>query len=47
MATSKSLKTAVKTETDKAEKSASTGNVKTTKAPPDLPTGTRRGQPSE
>ena len=45
MATSKSLKKAVKTEVAEASKDAKTGDVKTTKAPADLPTGQRRHLP--
>jgi hypothetical protein len=48
MAKSKSLKTAVKEEVKEAAKEAETGNVSTSKAPPqpvDLPTNTRRHLP--
>lgn len=49
MSSSKSLKTAVKTEVKQAEKAAQTGNVTTSKAPPapvDLPTGARSHPPA-
>jgi hypothetical protein len=42
---SKSLEKAVDKEVKKAETEAKTGNVKTEKAPVDLPTGTRRFHP--
>lgn len=48
MATSKSLKTAVKKEVREAANEAKTGNVSTSKAPPqpvDLPTGARSHPP--
>jgi len=48
MATSKSLKTAVKTEAKQAEAAAKTGDVKTvpeTKGPADLATGARSHPP--
>lgn len=50
MAESKNLKTAVAKETKAAEAKVETGNVSTSKAPPqpsDLPTGTRRSHPPE
>jgi hypothetical protein len=46
MAQSKSLKSAVKAEVKEASAEAKTGNVKTTKAPADLPTGQRRSHPA-
>jgi hypothetical protein len=42
---SKSLKKADAAEVKEAADEAKTGNVKTEKAPPDLPTGTRRNLP--
>jgi hypothetical protein len=58
MATSKSLRKAVKTEVKEAKRDADTGNEQTISQGPgtlrkaagmsaDLPTGTRRGQPPE
>ena len=52
MASSKSLKTAVKAEVKEAQKEARTGDVTTAKAPPkpsepvDLPTGARSHPPA-
>jgi hypothetical protein len=50
MAKSKSLEKAVKQEVKEAQQEVKTGNVSTSKAPPqpvDLPTNTRRNLPPE